>query len=105
LAVTLPIALNFFFAGRQNPSQKHVSTMMFMLMRTETGPLDLLHNLRMRKFFVVDGGDEEEAQAKAAAAVSVAVGDDVEAFKHGDDVLASYALAGDSAVSGLVDCG
>ena len=42
--------------------------------------------------------DEEEAQTEAALAVPVAVGDDLEAFEHGDDVLARHALAGDGAV-------
>ena len=54
---------------------------------------------------VVDGGDEEEAQAETAAAISVTVGDDLEALDHCDNVLASHAFAGDGAVSDLVACG
>jgi len=57
------------------------------------------------EFHVVDCGDEEEAQAETAAAISVAVSDNLEAFEHGDDVLARHTFAGDSAVSGLVACG
>jgi hypothetical protein len=57
------------------------------------------------EFFVVDGGDEEEAQAESAAAISVTVGDDLEAFEHGDDIFARHALAGDVTVLGLVACG
>ena len=53
----------------------------------------------------MDCGDEEEAQAEPAAAVSITVSDDFETFQHGDDVLARHTLAGDSAVSGLVGCG
>lgn len=37
----------------------------------------------------MDGGDEEKAQAETGAAVAVADSDDLEAFEHGDDVLAS----------------
>ena len=44
----------------------------------------------------------EKAQAEAAAAVSIAVGDDFKTIEHADDVLACDALAGDGAVSGLV---
>src|ERR1700730_6832496 len=57
------------------------------------------------EFFVVDGGDEEEAQAESAAAISVAVSDNLEAFEHGDDIFARHALAGDVTVLGLVACG
>ena len=57
------------------------------------------------KFGVVDSGDEKEAETEAAAAVSVAIGDDLEALEDGDDVFARRALAGDCPVSGFVDLG
>jgi hypothetical protein len=57
------------------------------------------------EFHVVDCGDEEEAQAESAPAVSVAVGDDLEPLERIDDVLASDAFAGDGAVTFLVACG
>ena len=38
---------------------------------------------------MVGGGDEEKAQAETAAVVAVADSDDLEAFEHGTDVLAS----------------
>ena len=49
----------------------------------------------------MDCGDEEEAQGETAAAVAVTVGDDLEAFEHGDDILARHTFAGDVAVSDL----
>jgi len=52
----------------------------------------------MGEFLVVEGGDEEEAEAEAFAAVSVAIRDDFEALEHGDDVFAENAFAGDLAV-------
>jgi hypothetical protein len=45
---------------------------------------------------IVDCGDKEEAQVESAAAISVAVSDNLEAFEHGDDVLARHAFAGDN---------
>jgi hypothetical protein len=53
----------------------------------------------------MDGGDEKETQAETAATVSVAVGDDFEAFEQGDDVFRTHAFAGDGSVSFLVACG
>jgi hypothetical protein len=57
------------------------------------------------EFHVVDCGDEEEAPAESAPAVSVAVSDDLEALEQSYDVLASDAFAGDGAVTFLVGCG
>ena len=56
----------------------------------------------MGQLGIVEGGDEKEAEAETAAAVSVAVGDDFEAFEHGDDVFTGDALAGYFSVSGFV---